>query len=73
MTAQTLWEYRVVAVGGFWGARAGQVEAALNELGQAGWEVVGTELPHNGGKLIVIAKRPLSPADQRQRRERPAS
>ncbi len=45
------------------GARAEQVEVNLNELGQPGWEVVATEWPHNGRRLMVIAKR--SPAAQR--------
>jgi hypothetical protein len=71
MTVQTLWEYRVVGVGSFWGTRAKQVEAALNELGQDGWEVIGIELAHNGGKLMVIAKRQLSPGERRRRREQP--
>lgn len=67
MTAQILWEYRVIAVGSRWGTKAEVIEARLNELGQQGWEVIATELPHNTGKLVVIAKRPLSPSERRRR------
>ena len=72
MAISTLWEYRVVAVGGFLGAKGEQIEARLNELGLEGWEVIATELPHNGGKLLVVAKRPLSAAQRRKRREWPS-
>ena len=71
MAAQTQWEYRVVGIGSMWGAKGQQIEARLNELGQEGWEVVQAVLPHNGGKLLVIAKRPLSQAERRRRRELP--
>ena len=72
MTSQTMWEYRVVAVGGVFGAKGAQIEAKLNELGREGWEVIAVELPHNGGKLLAVAKRPLSPAERRKRREWPS-
>ena len=73
MTTKTLWEYRVISVGGVWGAKGAQIEASLNELGLEGWEVIAVELPHNGGKLLVIAKRTLGPAERRKRREWPSS
>jgi hypothetical protein len=72
MASQTLWEYRVIGIGSMWGAKGEQIEAKLNELGLEGWEVFATELPHNGGKLLVIAKRPLSAAERRKRRDWPA-
>lgn len=72
MTAQMLWEYRVISIGNLRGAKAEQVEVNLNELGQPGWEVVATEWPHNGRRLMVIAKRSLSPG-QRRRRDLPGS
>ena len=71
MTNQTQWEYRVIAVGSVFGAKGEQIEARLNELGREGWEVIAVELPHNGGKLLAVAKRPLSPAERRKRREWP--
>ena len=72
MTSQTLWEYRVVAVGGVFGAKGAQIEAKLNKLGLEGREVIAVELPHNGGKLLAVAKRPLSPAERRKRRDCPS-
>ena len=72
MASQPLWEYRVIAVGGVFGAKGAQIEAKLNELGLEGWEVIAVELPHNGGKLLAVAKRPLSPAERRKRREWPS-
>jgi hypothetical protein len=71
MTTRSLWEYRVVSIGSLWGAKSAQIEASLNELGLEGWEVVAVELPYKGGKLLVIAKRPLSPTVRRRRRELP--
>ena len=73
MEKRLLWEYKVIAVGGtLRGAKGEQIEARLNELGLEGWEVIATELPHNSGKLVVIAKRPLSAAERRQRRDWPS-
>ena len=72
MASQTLWEYRVVAVGSVFGAKGAQIEAKLNELGLEGWEVIAVELPHNGGKLLAVAKRPLSSAERRRRRDWPS-
>jgi len=73
MADKLLWEYRVVGIGSICGAKGEQIEARLNELGLEGWEVVTAMLPHNGGKLVAIAKRPLSPAERRKRREAPAA
>ena len=73
MADKTLWEYRVVGIGSVWGAKGEQIEARLNELGLEGWEVVTAMLPHNGGKLVAIAKRPLSPAERRKRRDLPSA
>ena len=70
---QTLWEYRVISIGVRWEAKADKIEASLNELGQQGWEVFATELLHNGGKLLLLAKRPLRPSERRRRREWPGA
>lgn len=73
MEKRALWEYRVIAVGStLRGAKGEQIEARLNELGLDGWEVIAVELPHNSGKLVVIAKRPLSAMERRQRRDWPS-
>jgi hypothetical protein len=73
MEKRMLWEYRVIAVGSLLrGVKGEQIEVKLNELGLEGWEVVAAEWPHNTGKLVVIAKRPLSATERRQRRDWPS-
>ncbi len=68
MAEQTLWEYRVISVGNWLGTKPETVEAALNALGQEGWEAVSVASePAGGSKLIVVAKRPLAPTDRRRR------
>jgi hypothetical protein len=73
VAAQTFWEYRVISIGGMWGAKGEQIEANLNALGLEGWEVIAVHVPQNGGKLMAVAKRPVvGPAERRKRRERPS-
>ena len=72
MANAALWEYRVIGFGGLLGAKGEQIEAGLNELGLQGWEVIAVTLSHNGGKLLAFAKRPLSAAERRKRREWPS-
>ena len=60
MPEQTGWEYRVLSVGSFFGTKDEVVEAALNELGEEGWELVSAFTPENSGKVMLIAKRPLT-------------
>ncbi len=67
MPEQTGWEYRVLSVGSFFGTKDEVVEAALNELGEEGWELVSAFPPENSGKVMLIAKRPLTRAVRRQR------
>jgi len=64
----TQWEYRVQTVGSFWsGVKADELEALLNEWGEAGWEVVSTHILENANKINVIAKRPLTDRAKRAR------
>ena len=64
----TQWEYRVQTVGSFWsGVKADELEALLNEWGEAGWEVVSTHILENANKINVIAKRPLTDRVKRAR------
>jgi hypothetical protein len=63
-----LWEYRVQAVGSFWGGvKAEELEFLLNEWGEEGWEVVSTHIIENMNKINVIAKRPLTDRVRRAR------
>jgi hypothetical protein len=62
------WEYRVEKFGTFWsGIKENEVEQALNEWGQDGWEVVSSVGFENSNKITVIAKRLLSDHIRRRR------
>ena len=68
MAEPVQWEYRVETVGSFWqGIKDEEFIALLNEWGEQGWEVVSIAFAHNGSRLRVVAKRPLSSAVRRQR------
>ena len=68
MADVTLWEYRVLTLGGMLGGLKDEdVEAALNELGAEGWEVIRAEVPEQGVRWKVVAKRPLTEAQQSRR------
>jgi Domain of unknown function (DUF4177) len=71
MVESNQWEYLAMSVGSFWTMPNDEdLESALNELGQDGWEVVSAFAQHASNKVRVIAKRPLSP-DRRRRRNWP--
>jgi hypothetical protein len=60
------WEYRVATFGSSWqGVKDEAIEAALNDMGAEGWEVVGTT--YYPFQIKVVAKRPLTRAVRRQR------
>ncbi len=64
----TQWEYRVQTVGSIWsGVQADELEALLNEWGEAGWEVVSTHVLPQAPKINVIAKRQLTDRAKRAR------
>jgi len=67
MVEQAQWEYRVQTVGGMFSTKDEVVEAALNELGEDGWELVSAFSQENSAKVTLIAKRPLSRSARRQR------
>jgi hypothetical protein len=70
MAETAAWEYRVLTVGRWTGAKDEDLEAALNELGEQGWEAVNV-FNHEGlPKLTLVAKRPLT-AGARRRRSMP--
>ena len=60
------WEYRVQRFGSVLREpKEEEIESALDEWGAEGWEVVSAAV--DSGKVLVIAKRPLSLATRRQR------
>lgn len=68
MTEVMQWEYRVVTFGSFWrGVNDAELEAALNEWGEEGWEVVGFRTVENSNRAQVIARRPLTRTTRRWR------
>lgn len=68
MAENTQWEYRVESFGTFFtGPKDEDLEAALNEWGLDGWEVVNARCVENSSKVVVIAKRPLTTATRRRR------
>jgi hypothetical protein len=61
------WEYRVLSVGRWIGVKDEELEAALNELGEQGWEAVNLFHREGSNKVTLVAKRPLTPAARRRR------
>ena len=67
MADQEMWEYRVQTFGStLREAKDQELNVILNAWGQEGWEVVNAALK-SGGKVIVIAKRPLALSERRRR------
>jgi membrane protein implicated in regulation of membrane protease activity len=65
-TAQ--WEYRVETLGSFWSAPKDEdLEAALDEWGQEGWQVISLYKSSSGEKVTVVAMRQLTLATRRRR------
>jgi hypothetical protein len=68
MVDKIQWEYHAITLGTFFSEpKDEQVEAALNQLGEEGWEVISVVAPDNTNKLRVIAKRPLTQEARRRR------
>ncbi len=68
MAENTQWEYRVKTFGTmFRGEKDEDLEAALNEWGIDGWEILSARGVENTNKVVIIAKRPLSRATRRRR------
>jgi hypothetical protein len=62
------WEYRVQTFGSsLRGPKDEDVEAALNEWGEEGWEVVAVRSVESSNKMVVVATRPLTAATRRSR------
>lgn len=71
MNEQTGWEYRVDTIGHFWGTNDEEIEQTLNDWGLEGWEAIMVYTPEGGGKVTMVAKRPLTDSEV-QRRTRAA-
>lgn len=62
------WEYYVETIGSVWSSvKDENLEAALNELGQEGWQVFTVEQVPNSNKIRVVARRPLATAPRRKK------
>ncbi|HRQ22235.1 MAG TPA: hypothetical protein PLF42_02305 [Anaerolineales bacterium] len=61
------WEYLVQSVGNIFGVKDEDLEAALNELGEEGWEAVNVYVAYGSGKATVVVKRPLTRETIRRR------
>ena len=61
------WEYRVQTIGSIFGTKDENIEAMLNEWGDEGWEVTHVYTPEGSGKVIIVAKRPLTRETIRRR------
>jgi hypothetical protein len=68
MTEPVQWEYQVNTIGKtLGGLKDDEAAAFLNELGEAGWEVIGIYPIENSNKVRLVAKRLLTAATRRQR------
>jgi hypothetical protein len=55
------WDYRVQTFGSIWGgAKPEDIEAALQEWGVEGWEVVSAFNIETSNKVTIVARRPLT-------------
>jgi hypothetical protein len=66
MSETKQWEYRVLTIGNAFGTKDEQIEALLNEWGLEGWDAIHVYTPSGGGKVTVVAKRPLTDSSRRQ-------
>jgi hypothetical protein len=68
MTENELWEYRVESFGGaIKSIKDEELQAALDEWGEEGWEVISLIQTSSSNKVRIVAKRRL---DDRARRRR---
>jgi hypothetical protein len=73
MSDNVQWEYHIEVIGSaFRSPKPETIEDFINQVGEEGWEVVNLHQPHNGNKVWVTLKRPLT-LDTRRRRSRPES
>ena len=64
----TQWEYQVISVGSFWSVpKDEEIQAALDELGEEGWELVSAFSQYGHNQVRMVLKRPLGAGTRRQR------
>lgn len=74
MSESSRWEYRVETLGSFWsGVKDEDINAALDEWGEEGWEVFFVHQPVNSNKVRIVGKRPLSSTSSRRKRSWPGA
>jgi hypothetical protein len=62
------WEYRIETFGGILSqVKDDDLEAALDEWGEEGWEVIAAHNLESTNKVRIIAKRPLTTSSRRRR------
>ena len=66
MSETAQWEYRVLTIGSAFGTKDEQIEALLNEWGLEGWNAIHVFTPSGGGKVTIVAKRPLTASSRRR-------
>jgi len=68
MTDTDKWEYLVESYGGgIRSAKAEEIQAGLNNLGEQGWEVIAVHQLNSNNKILAVAKRPLTDSVQKRR------
>jgi len=68
MAEITHWEYHIEELGSVLrGPKLVDVEAYLNQVGEAGWEVVNVHHLQSSNKVWVTMKRPLTDETRRRR------
>jgi hypothetical protein len=60
------WEYRVQSIGSVFGTKDETIEVTLNEWGEEGWETINVYNPSESGKVMIVAKRPLTDRSRRR-------
>lgn len=61
------WEYRVQTIGGVFGTKDEDIQSTLDVWGLEGWEAINVYDQYGGGKITIVAKRPLTELVRRQR------
>ena len=68
MAENIQWEYRIRTFGAtFRGQKDEELEAALNEWGMEGWEVISARGIENTNKVTILAKRLMTDSVRRRR------
>jgi hypothetical protein len=68
MPEKIQWEYHIEVLGStFKSLKPEQIETALNEFGEMGWDVINLHQPQNSNRIWVAMKRPVTPATRRRR------